>query len=119
MADDMIVITGWIDVDPAVRDDLIAATVPLQQSTREDEPGCLAYVFAADPAVDGRIHIYEQWATAADLDAHFQHPNFHATGQLLRSQPRRGGETTKLHVDRTGPVRDPDGAASATYWPGG
>ena len=90
---DMIVIAGWIDVDPAVRDELVAASVPLQRSTRDDEPGCLAYVFAADPAVDGRIHIYEQWATAADLDAHFQHPNFHATGELLRSQPRLGGET--------------------------
>ena len=80
-----IVISGFIDVDPEVRDELIAASVPLQQSTRNDEPGCLAYVFAADPAVDGRIHIFEHWASAADLDAHFQHPNFKATGELLRS----------------------------------
>jgi quinol monooxygenase YgiN len=114
---DMVLISGWIDVDPEVRDELIAASVPLQQSTRNDEPGCLAYVFAADPVVDGRIHIFEQWATPADLDAHFEHPNFAATGELLRSKPRRGGETTKFHVDRTGPVRDPDGQASATYWP--
>jgi quinol monooxygenase YgiN len=116
---DMILISGWIDVEPGVRDELIAASVPLQQSTRNDEPGCLAYVFAADPVVDGRIHIFEQWATPADLDAHFQHPNFKATGELLRSKPRRGGETTKFHVDRTGPVRDADGQASATYWPDG
>ncbi len=116
---DIIVIAGWIDVEPDVRDELIAASVPLQRSTRDEEPGCLAYVFAADPVVDGRIHIYEQWASPADLDAHFQHPNFKATGELLRSQPRRGGETAKLHVDRTGPVRDPDGQASATYWPDG
>ena len=75
-------------------------------------------MFAADPAVDGRIHIYEQWATPADLDAHFQHPNFRATGELLaRASPGVGGETAKFHVDRTGPVRDPDGQASATYWP--
>lgn len=116
---DIIVIAGWIDVDPAARDDLVAASVPLQQSTRNDEPGCLAYVVAADPAVEGRIHIYEQWATAADLDAHFQHPNFKATGDLLRSQPRRGGDTLKMLIDRTGPVRDPHGQASATYWPDG
>lgn len=113
---DQIVITGWIDVAPGVRDELLAASVQLQRSTRDDEPGCLAYVFAADPVVEGRIHIYEQWETAADLDAHFQHPNFRATGELLRSQPRRGGETLKLHVDLTGPVRDPDGQPSARYW---
>jgi quinol monooxygenase YgiN len=112
-----IVIAGWIDVDPAVRDELIAATVDLQRSTRDDEPGCVAYVFTADPAVEGRIHIYEHWESAEALDAHFQHPNFFATGDVLRSQPRRGGEMAKFHVDRTGPVRDPDGKASATYWP--
>jgi quinol monooxygenase YgiN len=115
--DGMIVIAGWIDVDPAACDELIEASVPLQRSTRDDEQGCLAYVIAADPVVPGRIHIYEQWATAADLDAHFQHPNFHATGELLRSRPRLGGDTSKMLVGRSGPVRDADGQASATYWP--
>ena len=101
------------------RDELIAASVPLQQSTRDDEPGCLAYVFAADPVVDGRIHVYEQWATAADLDAHFQHPNFHGhCASCCAASPRLGGETTK-HPRR--PHR-PGAAirtavASATYWP--
>ena len=115
---DMIVIAGWIDVDPGGprrARSRPASTCSGRRATTS--PGCLAYVFAADPVVDGRIHIYEQWATPADLDAHFQHPNFRATGELLRSRPRRGGETTKFHVDRTGPVRDPDGQASATYWP--
>ena len=116
---DIIVIAGWVDVDPAVRDELVASTVDLQRSTRNDEPGCLAYVIAADPAVDGRIHIYEQWATAADLDAHFDHPNFRATGDVLRRHPRQGGDNLKMSVERTGPVRDPDGQASATYWPDG
>jgi quinol monooxygenase YgiN len=116
---DMIVVAGFIDVDPAARDELLEASVPLQKSTRDDEPGCLAYVIAADPVVDGRIHIYEQWENAETLDAHFRHPNFKATGELLRSKPRRGGDSTKFHVDRAGPVRDPDGQASATYWPDG
>ena len=61
---DIIVISGWIDVDPAARDELLAASVPLQQSTRDDEPGCEAYAFSADPVVDGRILVYEQWAIA-------------------------------------------------------
>ena len=117
MMADLIVITGWIDVAPEVRDELLAASVPLQRSTREDEPGCLAYVFAADPAVDGRVHVYEQWATAEDLDAHFQHPNYVAMRELLRGYPRVGSQTMKHRVDLVGPVYGPEGTASATYWP--
>ena len=115
--DGTIVIAGWIDVEPSARDDLVAASVPFQVSTRNDEPGCDAYVFTSDPALAGRIHVYEEWATAADLDAHFQHPNFHAMRELIRRYPRIGSQTTKHHVDRSGPVSDPDGVASATYWP--
>lgn len=119
MADGIVVIAGWIDVAPASRDELIAASVPFQQSTRNEEPGCDAYVFTVDPAVDGRIHVYEQWATAADLDAHFQHPNFLAMKELLRAYPRVGSQTTKHRVDTSGPVYGPDGVPSATYWPEG
>ena len=74
-------------------------------------------MFAADPAVDGRIHVYEQWATAEDLDAHFQHPNYVAMREVLRGYPRVGSQTMKHRVDLVGPVYGPEGTASATYWP--
>jgi quinol monooxygenase YgiN len=35
--------------DPTVRDALVARSAPIQQATRDDEPGCLVYCFAADP----------------------------------------------------------------------
>jgi quinol monooxygenase YgiN len=114
-----IVIAGWIDVDPASRDELVAASIPFQRSTRDGEPGCIGYVFAADPVDPARIDVYEQWQSAAALDAHFQHPNFHAMRELLRRYPRTGSATTKHRVDRSGPVPGPDGVPSATYWPDG
>ena len=117
MADETIVIAGWIDVDPASRDEVVERSVPLQRSTRDDEPGCSAYVFAADPAVAGRIHVYERWDDAAALDAHFQHPNYHAMRQVLSDYPRLGSQIAKMGVDRTAPVYSPEGVASATYWP--
>lgn len=117
MASQIVTVAGWIDVDPASRDELVSRSVDLQRSTREDEPGCEAYVFTADPVVDGRIHVYEQWSTAADLDAHFQHPNFGAMRALLRDYPRVGSETMKLRVDATAAVYGPDKVPSATYWP--
>ncbi|MET0460703.1 MAG: antibiotic biosynthesis monooxygenase [Ilumatobacteraceae bacterium] len=119
MADGTVIIAGWIDVEPASRDDLVAASIPFQRSTRDDEPGCDAYVFAADPAVAGRIAVFEQWATAADLDAHFVHPNFLGMKELLRAYPRVGSQTTKFRVDASGPVYGPDGVPSATDWPAG
>ncbi len=117
--DQKIAILGWIDVDPAVRDGLVASTVDLQRSTREDEPGCLSYVISADPVHAGRIQIVELWEDAATLDAHFQHPNFHATGAALRVAPRLGGSAIKYRIDATDGVRGPDGVATTVFATGG
>ncbi len=112
----MIAILGHIDVDPSVRDRLVASTADLQAATERDEPGCLAYSMTADAANPGRIRILELWDTAESLDAHFQHPNFFATGQALRSETRLGGSVTKYRIDASDPVKGPDGAASARFW---
>jgi quinol monooxygenase YgiN len=111
----MIVIAGWIDVEPDVRDALVDASLPFQRATRDEEPGCNGYVFARDPLDPARIHIFEEWATAEALDAHFVHPNFTAMGELLRGYPRRGSQTLKYRVDATAPVRDADGVATTTF----
>ena len=112
----MIAIIGHIEVDPEERDALVASTVELQLATRTDEPGCITYSMSADPADPGRIQIVELWESAATLDAHFQHPNFHATGQALRAVPRLGGSVTKYRIDASDPVKGADGTASARFW---
>jgi quinol monooxygenase YgiN len=91
----MIAIIGHLDVDPAVRDRLVESTVELQRATVQDEPGCLVYTIAADPADAGRIRIVELWESAEALDAHFRHPNFTATGDALRIAPRLGGSAMR------------------------
>ncbi len=111
----MIVIAGWLDVEPAVRDQLVAATVALQQSTRQDEPGCAGYVMAADPVDPARVHIFEEWATPEDLEAHFRHPNFAAMREIIGGYPRQGSHTLKYRVDVTAPVRNADGVATASF----
>lgn len=111
-----IVIVGTIEVDPSAREQLIASTAELQQSTRNDEPGCLTYSLGADPVEPGRIQIVEVWASAEALDAHFLHPNFAAVGEALRAAPRRGGGATKYRVDAVDGVRGPDGKASTRFW---
>ncbi len=111
-----IAILGTIDVDPEVRDRLVASTVELQRSTRSDEPGCLTYTIGADPAVPGRIQIVELWESAAALDAHFRHPNFAATAAAIRIEPRLAGSSAKYRIDATDAVRGPDGVASSQFW---
>jgi quinol monooxygenase YgiN len=110
----MIAIIGHIDVDPAVRDRLIASTVELQAAARE-EAGCVVYTMSADPARAGRIAIVELWESPETLDAHFQHPNFHATGAALRAEPRVGGSVMKYQIDAIAPVRGDDGVATAAF----
>jgi quinol monooxygenase YgiN len=110
----MIAIIGHIDVDPAARDRLVVSTAELQASAR-DEPGCVVYTMSADPARPGRITIVELWESADALDAHFQHPNFHATGAALRAEPRLGGSVMKYRIDAVAPVRGEDGVATAAF----
>ena len=56
----MIIIAGTIEFeDAAHRASALEQSRPLQQATRDDEPGCLAYCFAADPCVSTRIQVYE------------------------------------------------------------
>lgn len=112
---DMIAILGHIDVDPSVRDEVVASTVELQRATQTEEPGCVIYTISADPVDPGRIRIVELWESPESLDAHFQHPNFFATGDAMRKVERLGGTALKYHVDAVDPVRGPDGNATSRF----
>jgi quinol monooxygenase YgiN len=111
----MIAIIGHIDVDPAARDGLVASTVDLQRATQLEEPGCVVYTIAADPVDAGRIRIVELWESAEALDAHFEHPNFHATGAAMRATPRLGGSAVKYRIDAVDQVRGADGVATSRF----
>ncbi len=112
-----IAIFGHVDVDPEVRDGLIASVAELQRSTRENEPGCLVYLIAADPALPGRVQIAELWESSEALEAHFRHPNFAATGAALRSVERLGGSSRKYRVDAEDEIRRANGQPSAEFSP--
>lgn len=111
----MIAIIGHIDVEPEVRDRLVESTVETQRATERDEPGCIAYTICADPVHPGRIRITEVWESAETLDAHFRHPNFFATGEALRAEPRLGGASAKYRIDASAPVRGVDGDVTSSF----
>jgi quinol monooxygenase YgiN len=103
----MIIIAGTLDlVDPNGRDALVEAAIEYQRATREEEPGCEAYCFGADPVVPGRIQIYELWTDEASLAAHFVHPNYLNMRTLLNGAGLAKAATAKFRCDLSEPVYD-------------
>jgi quinol monooxygenase YgiN len=71
---DTILVTGVMDIDPAKRDDFIAAVNELMAATRAED-GCEHYSFSADVSDEGRFYISEQWANQAVVDTHNATPH--------------------------------------------
>ncbi|CAN5687532.1 hypothetical protein BH18ACT2_BH18ACT2_20790 [soil metagenome] len=90
--------------DPSRRASLVAESAPIQQSTRDDEPGCLVYCFAADPVEEDLIQVYELWTDDDSLQQHFQHPNYHAMRELLNGAGLASAVSRKLRTDAESPV---------------
>jgi quinol monooxygenase YgiN len=112
----MIVIAGTIDLThPDQRDEAVSRSIPLQAATRADEAGCVAYVFGADAAVAGRIQVFELWADAGALEAHFKHPNFAGMRDILVDYEREPSHIRKYRIDAEAPVYDNDGRPTADF----
>ncbi|MEO1064710.1 MAG: antibiotic biosynthesis monooxygenase [Actinomycetota bacterium] len=106
----MIIVTATLSFrDQAARDAAVAATVDIQAATRDDEPGCVAYCFAADPAEPTHVQVYELWTDAASLDAHFAHPNYAAMVEALRGSGILASDNRLWLADDRGPVYDDTG----------
>lgn len=105
----MIVVEAAIRVaDPSVRDDVVARSAQIQQATRENEPGCVVYCFAADPVEDDLIQVYELWTDEAALHAHFGHANYDAMRELLNGSGLASAVSRKFRTDAEGPVYGAD-----------
>ncbi len=63
----MIIIAGWVDVDPGDRDGYVADCVPVVEQARA-APGFLDFTVAPDPIELSRVTVYERWETDAELE---------------------------------------------------
>ncbi len=98
------------------RDAAVAASIEVQRATRDQEPGCMAYCFGADPVDDEMVQVYELWGDEAALAAHFEHPNHLAMRGILRSFERSGPAiSTKFRCEQSEPVYDADGIPRADF----
>ncbi|MEU4725851.1 antibiotic biosynthesis monooxygenase family protein [Nonomuraea dietziae] len=66
--DGVIIISGWISVDPDSRDDYLQSCVSVVEQARASS-GCLDFALSADLVEAGRINVYERWESGESLDA--------------------------------------------------
>lgn len=110
-----IVISGEIDLAPEARDKALLDALPLIAAALA-EKGCVHYAWTADPARPGRVHVFEEWETEADLAAHLSdQPYFEMAGHLA-AVGIRNASTRKYRVDLIEPVYDPDGNPRADFF---
>lgn len=64
----MLIVSGKIYVTPADRDVYLAGCAELIALART-APGCLDFHLSGDPLEQGRINVYEEWNSAADVEA--------------------------------------------------
>ena len=101
--------------DPSTREALIARTAPIQKATRDDEPGCLVYCFAADPCQADLIQVYELWESEDTLAAHFEHPNYHDMRAMLGKGGLVSAVSRKHRIDASAPVYDANHVPTASF----
>jgi quinol monooxygenase YgiN len=63
----MIIVAGHLLVDPSQRAAYLESSRGVIEQARQ-APGCIDFHLAADPLEDGRINIFEQWASMADVE---------------------------------------------------
>ena len=112
---DMLLLTGWVDVDPEKRDAALVAGKPHMEATRA-WPGCLDYVWSADPLNPARIYIYERWEDPESLTSHLAGPHYQAMLNTIAAHGIRGLEVWKYEPARRGAVYNSKGVARADFF---
>jgi quinol monooxygenase YgiN len=67
----VIIVTGTIEVDPAKRDDFLAAQADGFAEVRQ-EPGCIEYGLLTDPERPGVVRLLEMWQDVPSFDQHLK-----------------------------------------------
>jgi quinol monooxygenase YgiN len=96
----MLIIAGWIQVDPAHRDDYLRLVADVTATARRTT-GCLDFVQAADPIDADRIVIFERWTSEAELLAFRDQPAPDDAGDDL--PPILGADVRRFEISGEGP----------------
>ena len=111
----MIIVAGTVEFDPAQRRAALAAASQLFAATRA-QPGCLDYVWCADPSSESRVYVYERWRDTPTFAAHLAGPCYRGMLEVLGKHGLRSANVAKHRVDKSEPVYDANGKPRADFF---
>lgn len=97
----MIIVAGSFEVDPAQREEFLRSR---EESVRRSwaEPGCIAYVFSADPIEPGRVCLFERWESKDALRTHLA--GMQGGGAAPGGVPVLSAEVLQYEISAVGPI---------------
>ena len=109
-----IVVAGEVDFAPDKRDKALEGAKPLIDMALA-ENGCKHYAWTLDPHDAGRIHVFEEWDSADDLQAHLEAEPYQKMLAHLSGFDILNADTRKYRVECQEPVYGTDGVATARF----
>ena len=94
----MLIIAGWLRVDPASRADYLEGCAAVVEQARS-APGCLDFALSADLLDPGRINVHERWESDEQLRA------FRGSGpDVGQAAQIRDAEVLRYRISATEPA---------------
>lgn len=109
-----ILIAGEVDFPPENRAAALAGAKALVEMALA-EPGCRHYAWTADPHHPGRVHVFEEWDSPEELQAHLEGAAYRGMLGHLSGYSILDANTRKYRCDLAEPVYGSDGVATATF----
>jgi quinol monooxygenase YgiN len=110
-----ILIAGAVDVPADKRDQALRDARPLIEAALA-EKGCVEYSWTADLSIPGRIRVFEEWESEADLAVHLAGQPYLGMLAHLGGVGINNAVTQKYRVDHFEPVYDPQGRPRADFF---
>lgn len=110
-----ILVAGWLDFPPDSVATMLHEAEPLIVAALAEQ-GCRAYSWALDPITPGRVQVFEQWDSEADLQAHFDASPYAAMGAHLQANGMGAFSVSKYRSDLAEPVYDESGTPRADFF---
>jgi quinol monooxygenase YgiN len=112
----IVVVAKIVFANQADRDRAVELSAPVQLATRQQEAGCHAYCFAADPCDATAIQVYELWEDSDSLAAHFDHSNYQAMVEVLTETGFLESINRAYLTERDEPVYGPNGEKKTAFF---
>jgi quinol monooxygenase YgiN len=109
-----ILIAGEVDFPPENREAALDGAQALIDMALA-EPGCCHYAWTLDPHNAGRVHVFEEWDSAAELQTHLDGDAYRGMLAHLSGYSILNAVTRKYRCNLVEPVYGPDGIATATF----